>query len=1315
MAERVMEKKSIYQDDNMVQTSEEESSDDTSAWDSDPVTQRQKSSRQYHPVRGQPEDVSQSGGSDEDDPDPNSNMEGKLENGKMFRVGLDNGDKREAGRERRMEGRSGLRDGGVRAQINGGGHHRSNRASGSDDLDDDLDNGQEEEDGSTASEGDGEVHSNEISSKVYKGQEQFGREDKNDDGMKEDQEEEDIEEIDLTREHLQQNFLRMNNGESQFQQSRVMYLPSFGFLGPTSLGPTSLGPTSLNAVMGDLFAGAPSLDINQSDSGSNFTGNDQDEGLYNDYNIESQSCKEGRPREDDENLGELFTTLRLQHEEQMKAQQDHHRKQLQWLKNQLITERNDESFQNGAVDHGPATSGVRPHVQGASTEEGDSGETQSQDVDSAHASGQVNLEEVPLLDQAENNSETSTCVSSSLDITQMTTWSDVHGHRQSGEAHRNLHQQAATATEAAILEEMQRNFELEQAALHQEYQSQVNRLQQEWLTQQQMQTHQKQLVEDMLQQQEKRLQQMTQLQKDAEETSSIYSDFTYWKLEEGDTYKDLPHSKPRGGQPSMERDSLLSDDAQNTPQDEMVSSKHLNKNSNGAKLVESPRTSSNRIDLQEKYSRHIADMEAYYEGELEDLRKQLAQARLASSAIGNGHGEELVGADTSKLYRHCQQLQTSLAAANSRIQDLENTVKALESRLLEWPDRYSLANTNIEILQKRADGLLHLVKQREDDFNKLDRENRKLQYELLEAQEQQQSQQNEGKRDQVMLSKLIAKLTQLTEQHDNTQAELLKVQMKLEEANLSITDLKRTAVRQELEIRQLEGEKKKLLNHHDDLRLMVSPFPTSPLPSSTRLQSGIGETQQSVKNLNGVNSSLRSPSETRPNLSEGSPHHDATSAKSPSSVGDSLRLSVEDRKFLRSGANYNILTGGFSGAKAPSIDVTNSTTEQRDVISPIQAITSPRDTLHAPFDSDLEERPLSPMMKAAAQFDRWQSSGKSPRSQYKSSQSPTVPGISSHLNSTEIPVRDLPVRKNETNVDQLVSYKKRTKDEKNGGRRDKGRQIESKDENIGLRVRVSAAPVLDKEKERSAKTASYKKLSTIADIIQPGKNDSSLHVWALHQSPDTAMSSKTRNSKASPRQGVADSPSQAARKNLAKYSLKDGGGTGGSERKKRTSPRRNLSASFQASEKKNKDGMNLRKGEMSSKSVQTPGAGEDSLEATLQNVREGHVITRADWENGFAESRLAADKNAKRMTSKTAETPEAILKRLSKESKKLDDLMLEKRKLESALSHLPNSGPANAKRIEQQEKLEERLDQVTRELGSVRMLLRKYNALNMSF
>lgn len=84
---------------------------------------------------------------------------------------------------------------------------------------------------------------------------------------------------------------------SQLQQSRAMYLPSFGFLGPTSRGPTSHGPTSLNAVMGDLFGGAPSLDINEPDSGSDFAAGkeslqDMEEGLADDDHG-SQASRDG--------------------------------------------------------------------------------------------------------------------------------------------------------------------------------------------------------------------------------------------------------------------------------------------------------------------------------------------------------------------------------------------------------------------------------------------------------------------------------------------------------------------------------------------------------------------------------------------------------------------------------------------------------------------------------------------------------------------------------------------------------------------------------------------------------------------------------------------------------------------------------------------------------------------------------------------------------------------------------------------------------------------------------------------------------------
>ena len=46
------------------------------------------------------------------------------------------------------------------------------------------------------------------------------------------------------------------------------------------------------------------------------------------------------------------------------------------------------------------------------------------------SAGRIDSEEIPLLDQDDDSSETSTFVSGSLGDTQMTTWSDVHDQKQ---------------------------------------------------------------------------------------------------------------------------------------------------------------------------------------------------------------------------------------------------------------------------------------------------------------------------------------------------------------------------------------------------------------------------------------------------------------------------------------------------------------------------------------------------------------------------------------------------------------------------------------------------------------------------------------------------------------------------------------------------------------------------------------------------------------------------------------------------------------------------------------------------------------------
>ena len=262
------------------------------------------------------------------------------------------------------------------------------------------------------------------------------------------------------------------------------------------------------------------------------------------------------------------------------------------------------------------------------------------------------------------------------------------------------------------------------------------------------------------------------------------------------------------------------------------------------------------------------------------------------------------------------------------------------------------------------------------------------------------------------------------------------------------------------------------------------------------------------------------------------------------------------------------------------------------MISPIQNGRTSEDTLRAPFDSDLDARPLSPMMKAAAQFDRWQTSS---RSSYRSPDLGTSHQRTTHnVDRLVIPERDVSTDTQGESGGRSSLHKKRTRPSSAGSSKSGGRKGQSK--NLNQVVDLSL-PTLEgqsipgKDAGKLEKKTSYKKAPTIAKHLYPGKfADSSLHVWAVHQSPDTALSSKARNSKSSPRlktsAAASLSPGQAARKNLAMYSVSEGGG---SERKKRSSPRRNLASSFQAAGKKGTDGLTPGLGGlMSSKAVQTP-------------------------------------------------------------------------------------------------------------------------------
>uniref|UniRef100_S4RKD4 M-phase phosphoprotein 9 n=1 Tax=Petromyzon marinus TaxID=7757 RepID=S4RKD4_PETMA len=122
------------------------------------------------------------------------------------------------------------------------------------------------------------------------------------------------------------------------------------------------------------------------------------------------------------------------------------------------------------------------------------------------------------------------------------------------------------------------------------------------------------------------------------------------------------------------------------------------------------------------------------------------------------------------------------------------------------------------------------------------------------------------------------------------------------------------------------------------------------------------------------------------------------------------------------------------------------------------------------------------------------------------------------------------------------------------------------------------------------------------------------------------------------------------------------------------------------------------------------------VESALSAVRAGTVTARAAWE------RQSKAVQTKAGTPGSAPTPyetefsvQERMRTLGRLEKQLDELTLEKQQIESALSRIPSSGGRVTRQIRMdKDELEERLEKVNRELGSVRMTLKRFHVLRSS-
>lgn len=246
-----------------------------------------------------------------------------------------------------------------------------------------------------------------------------------------------------------------------------------------------------------------------------------------------------------------------------------------------------------------------------------------------------------------------------------------------------------------------------------------------------------------------------------------------------------------------------------------------------------------RQNLREKHSRHVADLKAYYESEIQVLRDKLSLRDLPQDLEKSNQA----------LRERCRHLERALAEATSRVQELEAKNNLLEKKLAEWPERYAVAGATVKSLQQRLEESKRSGKEKDALAARLKTSVRQLEEAAQKACRDADEKEARREREYKMLQDLLGEYDSLRKEHEGVKDNLMSTEHKLVDANEQISELKRVISKLESQVKQLEHENQARsryashsntqpsgagLFHHPDL--LLSPSKGKPEPDVTRLK-----------------------------------------------------------------------------------------------------------------------------------------------------------------------------------------------------------------------------------------------------------------------------------------------------------------------------------------------------------------------------------------------------------------------------------------------------------------------------------------------
>ncbi|XP_030197289.1 M-phase phosphoprotein 9 [Gadus morhua] len=246
-----------------------------------------------------------------------------------------------------------------------------------------------------------------------------------------------------------------------------------------------------------------------------------------------------------------------------------------------------------------------------------------------------------------------------------------------------------------------------------------------------------------------------------------------------------------------------------------------------------------RQNLREKHARHVADLKAYYESEIQSLRDKLGLAQLPPDLEKSNRALEL----------RCNQLEKALSEANHRIHEVEARNNYLEKKLADWPERYAVAGATVASLQQRLEDSKRWGGEKDALASRLKARVRQLEESLQTAVREKEEKEAQREREYKMLQDLLGEYDMLRKDYDGAKDNLLGTENKLVDSLEQISELNRAISKLESQVKQLEHEnqaRQRLVSHgntqpsgaglyhHPDLLLSSSTAKTESSPSHRR-------------------------------------------------------------------------------------------------------------------------------------------------------------------------------------------------------------------------------------------------------------------------------------------------------------------------------------------------------------------------------------------------------------------------------------------------------------------------------------------------